>query len=180
MAAASGATTGLRGRSPVRLLPFQEQIIADLNRDDVLCILASGLGWHKILAAFLTAHARTSRSTSGPPGALIVIGATDCQRSLLRDELRRHDPAGKAPIDVTANVPAAERLEHYGDGRVCFVTTRILVVDLLSGRLAPRGVAGMAVLNAHRVRDTSGEGFAVRLLRAGGGEGFVRGFSDRP
>ena len=37
-----------------------------------------------------------------------------------------------------------------------FVTTRILVVDLLSGRLHGRHVSGIVVLNAHRVNDTSG------------------------
>jgi DNA excision repair protein ERCC-4 len=65
-----------------------------------------------------------------------------------------------------------------------FVTTRILVVDLLSGRLSPSDIAGIYVLNAHRVSDSSGEGFVVRLFRTGGSTGnttgFVRGFSDAP
>lgn len=61
-----------------------------------------------------------------------------------------------------------------------FVTTRILVVDLLSGRLSGRAVSGCVVLNAHRVTETSGEGFAVRLFRAANRNGFVRAFSDQP
>jgi len=60
------------------------------------------------------------------------------------------------------------------------VTTRILVVDLLSKRLSAAEVAGAVVMNAHRVTDTSGEGFAVRLLRAGNGAAFVRALSDQP
>jgi len=60
------------------------------------------------------------------------------------------------------------------------VTTRILVVDMLSGRLPGRWVAGVVVLNAHRVTDTSGDGFAVRLFRAANAAGFVRAFSDAP
>lgn len=60
------------------------------------------------------------------------------------------------------------------------MTTRILVVDILSGRLPGRWVAGVLVVNAHRVTDTSGDGFAVRLLRAGNPAGFVRAFSDQP
>ena len=36
-------------------------------------------------------------------------------------------------------------------------------------------------MNAHRVTDTCGEAFAVRLLRSGGNAAaFVRAFSDRP
>ena len=54
------------------------------------------------------------------------------------------------------------------------------MVDLLSDRLSGRHVAGVVVLNAHRVTDTSGEGFAVRLFRAANSNGFVRAFSDQP
>ena len=61
-----------------------------------------------------------------------------------------------------------------------FVTTRILVVDLLSGRLHGRHVSSIIVLNAHRVNDTSGEGFAVRLYRTANRNGSVRAFSDQP
>ena len=60
------------------------------------------------------------------------------------------------------------------------MTTRILVVDLLSGRLHGQHVSGIVVLNAHRVSDTSGDGFAVRLYRAANRNGFVRAFSDQP
>ena len=38
----------------------------------------------------------------------------------------------------------------------------------------------MIVVNAHRVTATSGEGFAVRLYRAGNRSGFLRAFSDQP
>jgi DNA excision repair protein ERCC-4 len=41
-------------------------------------------------------------------------------------------------------------------------------------------VAGMLILNAHNVSDTSGEGFAVRLFRKGNQRGFVRALSDQP
>ncbi len=54
------------------------------------------------------------------------------------------------------------------------------MVDLLSGRLHGQHVSGIVVLNAHRVSDTSGEGFAVRLYRAANRNGFVRAFSDQP
>lgn len=41
-------------------------------------------------------------------------------------------------------------------------------------------VAGMLVMNAHSVTDSSGEGFAVRLFRKGNQRGFVRAMSDQP
>ena len=41
-------------------------------------------------------------------------------------------------------------------------------------------VAGLLVVNAHLVQDSSGEGFAVRLFRKGNQRGFVRALSDQP
>ena len=41
-------------------------------------------------------------------------------------------------------------------------------------------VAGILVVNAHLVQDTTGEGFAVRLFRKGNQRGFVRALSDQP
>jgi DNA excision repair protein ERCC-4 len=51
---------------------------------------------------------------------------------------------------VTAEVPAAERAELYATRPALFVTTRILVVDQLSGRISADSIAGLLVLNAHR------------------------------
>lgn len=39
-------------------------------------------------------------------------------------------------------VPALQRIELYKTPACCFVTTRILVVDLLSNRVLPRNIAG--------------------------------------
>lgn len=44
----------------------------------------------------------------------------------------------------------------------------------------PLQVAGMLILNAHGVTDSSGEGFAVRLFRKGNQRGFVRALTDNP
>lgn len=51
---------------------------------------------------------------------------------------------------MTADVPAAERQALYASRSCLFVTTRILVVDQLSGRVSGDQVAGIIVLNAHR------------------------------
>ncbi len=51
---------------------------------------------------------------------------------------------------MTADVAAAERAALYASRPCLFVTTRILVVDQLSGRIAAERIAGIIVLNAHR------------------------------
>ena len=73
---------------------------------------------------------------------------------------------------------ATERVHLYSTAPNLFITTRILAVDLLTARLQHHQVAGIIVLNAHRASDDSGEGFAVRLLRAKTKTAFVRGLCD--
>ncbi|GLC66509.1 hypothetical protein PLESTF_000438200 [Pleodorina starrii] len=128
----------------------------------------------------------------GLPGCVLVLGASPWQRALITSELARHDPSLPPPVDITNEVPASERVQLYRaspGGRPLFITPRILVVDLLAHRLRGREVAGVLLLNAHRASDTSGEGFAVALLRAdcpAGGRGgagagcWVRALSDAP
>ena len=156
-----------------------------------------------------TATSTSARAAPAPPsncGCVLVLGAAPWQRQLICSELARHDPALPPPLDITNEVPAAERLALYGGGgapgRPLFITPRILVVDLLARRVRAHQMAGLLLLNAHRATDTSGEGFAVALLRAdqqqqqqqqhrgggggGGGGGlgpgrcWVRGISDVP
>ncbi|EFJ52250.1 hypothetical protein VOLCADRAFT_103253 [Volvox carteri f. nagariensis] len=107
----------------------------------------------------------------GHPGCVLVLGAGPRQRALITAELARHDPSLEAPVDITNEIPAAERVQLYRalpGGRPLFITPRILVVDLLARRLRPWEVGGLLILNAHRASDTSGEGFAVALLKAEG------------
>jgi len=84
------------------------------------------------------------------------------------------------PYDVTNEVSAGSRIELYRSKPCLFVTTRILVVDMLNARIQGQHIAGMVIMNAHRVTDSSGEAFAVRLFRMANKHGFVRAFTDQP
>jgi DNA excision repair protein ERCC-4 len=163
------------------LLPFQRAVVAQLLAEDGLAVLAPGLGLHQVAAALLRLQA-ARRADPAQRGAVLVLGATPAQRGAVRAELARArpPPPGDPPVDVTAEVPSAERARLYRSRAALFVTTRILTVDLLSGRLAGADVAGALVLNAHRATDASGEGFAVRLLRGARPGAFVRALSDAP
>ena len=74
---------------------------------------------------------------AAPRGALIIVGATPVQRTLLASEVHRLAPQSAAPVEITSEVASVERGRHYASGAACCVTTRILVVDLLSSRLRP-------------------------------------------
>ena len=90
------------------------------------------------------------------------------------------EPELLMPFDVTNEVSAAGRIHLYRSKPCLFVTTRILVVDMLNARIQGQHIAGMVIMNAHRVTDASGEAFAVRLFRMANKRGFIRAFSDQP
>ncbi|PSC75286.1 DNA repair endonuclease UVH1 [Micractinium conductrix] len=177
------------------LLPFQRALLEELLEEDGLCVLSPGLGLHQVVAALLRLQDARLHAP-GQRGVVLVLGAAPWQRDLLRRELLRIDPAIaeraaaaigaraaaalEVPAEVTNEVAAAERQALYATRSCLFVTTRILVVDQLSGRISADQIAGMVVLNAHRVTDSSGEGFAVRLYKSAAPAGVVRAFSDAP
>lgn len=170
------------------LLAFQRSIVEQMLAEDGLCVMAPGLGLHQIVAVLLRLQDVRLQNPE-QKGTAIIVGATPWQRTAIRQELARiHPPTDRAPpnggedlpAEITADIPTSERLRLYRTCSSAFVTTRILVVDFLSGRLEASDVAGLIVLSAHRVSDSSGEGFAVRLFRAGNASGFVRAFSDAP
>ena len=190
------------------MLNFQADILENAldNEEGGMYVLAPGLGTIQLVAAMLKIQDE-KRKFGGGTGVTLVIGADHTQREALVGELARVHPrdnwfgyessdkenkdAGRGesgaagvtvqnPRQVTADLPSAERLRLYDSSSCLCVTTRILVVDLLSGRLDPGHVSGIVVLNAHNVSESSGEGFVVKLYRTKGGTGFVRAFSEHP
>ncbi|GAQ83327.1 Structure-specific endonuclease ERCC1-XPF [Klebsormidium nitens] len=91
-------------------------------------------------------------------------------------------PPQTAPLlrEVDNQFSSHERLALYRGGGCLFVTSRILIVDLLNERVPLGQVSGIVVCNAHRVTETCAEAFIMRLFRAGNKRGFIRAFTDRP
>ncbi len=74
----------------------------------------------------------------------------------------------------------AAREKIYAAGGIFSVTSRILVVDMLTGLLNPETITGMVVLHADRVVATSLEAFILRIYRQKNKVGFLKAFSDNP
>lgn len=77
-------------------------------------------------------------------------------------------------------VSVATREKMYSQGGIFSVTSRILIVDFLSGLLDPAIVTGVVVLHADRVVATSLEAFILRIYRQKNKAGFLKAFSDNP
>jgi DNA excision repair protein ERCC-4 len=72
------------------------------------------------------------------------------------------------------------REKMYAHGGIFSITSRILIVDFLSGLLNPETVTGVVVLHAERVVATSLEAFILRIYRQKNKTGFLKAFSDTP
>lgn len=69
---------------------------------------------------------------------------------------------------------------HQVNGKHVLALQAMQVVDILNKRILGKQIAGVMLMNAHRVTDSSQDGFAVRLFRETNQSGFVRAFSDQP
>ncbi|KZV32244.1 hypothetical protein F511_29423 [Dorcoceras hygrometricum] len=150
------------------MVQFHQHIISDLLNEPNggLVVLSTGLGLPKLISALLSLH-------DPAQGSLLLLSASSSQRS----EIILNHPEIS---EITSELPAHHRLSLYTSGRVFFITARILIVDLLTSRLPTTSVAGIVVLNAHSLSDTSTEAFIVRILRSSNRSLYVRAFSDSP
>ncbi|CAA0841874.1 DNA repair endonuclease UVH1 [Striga hermonthica] len=149
------------------MVQFHEHIISDLLEDPTggLVVLSAGLGLPKLVSSLLSLHDPSQ-------GSVLILNASPSQKSSI-------DAASRF-ASITTDLPAHHRLSLYTSGGVFFITARILIVDLLTQRLPTTSVAGIILLNAHSLSDTSTEAFIVRIIRSSNRSVYVRAFSDRP
>lgn len=65
-------------------------------------------------------------------------------------------------------------------GGVLFITSRILVVDILRNQIPTHIITGIIVNHAHKVTDGSTEAFILRLYRERNKTGFIKALSNSP
>ncbi|KAL3817968.1 hypothetical protein ACJIZ3_003873 [Penstemon smallii] len=155
------------------MVQFHEHIISDLLEDPHggLVVLSAGLALPKLISSLLHLHHPSQ-------GSLLILNASPPQKVSIFNE---HTTNSSENISsITSELPAHNRLSLYTSGRISFITARILIVDLLTRRLPSTSVAGIVILNAHSISDTSTEAFIVRILRSTNRSLYVRAISDRP
>ncbi|KAL4570555.1 hypothetical protein LXL04_026211 [Taraxacum kok-saghyz] len=161
------------------MVQFHENIIADLLEEPSagggLVVLSSGLALHKLIAGFLHLHDTYE-------GTLLILSASPSQKHSILTSLNPNpnNESTKSPSEITSDLPAHQRLSLYSSGNAFFITSRILIVDLLTRRLPTSTVAGIILLNAHSLSETCTEAFIVRILRSSNKNLYVRAFSDKP
>ncbi|KAF2453405.1 hypothetical protein BDY21DRAFT_366959 [Lineolata rhizophorae] len=170
-------------KAPVKLslpLEFQQDAFRELRSEDQLVIIARGLGLVRLATNLLHAYDAAGSNLA------LVVGADDRENKWLGEGLAEHAARSGAPacrgltLVNTDLVSVAARERMYARGGVFSITSRILIIDFLSGLLDPATVSGVVVLHAERVVATSLEAFILRIYRQKNKAGFLKAFSDSP
>jgi len=171
-------------------LKFQQLILEDLVSDDSLLILGKGLGLEPIAANLLhTLSAPATIANVTKRSLVIVLGADDEENEKISEELTElswldddNTEDSKRPFVVirSEQYSSDKRQKLYQNGGIMSVTTRIFIVDVLSGIVNPSKITGIVVLHAERVNDLSNESFIVHMYRQKNKWGFIKALSDAP
>lgn len=117
---------------------------------------------------------------------IVIVNAEDRENAWIGEALAEHAAISMSPkargltVVNTDFTTVVMREKMYAQGGIFSITSRILVVDLLTNLLNPETITGLIVLHADRVVATSLEAFILRIYRQKNKVGFLKAFSDNP
>ncbi|KAH9281462.1 DNA repair endonuclease XPF [Echinococcus granulosus] len=152
------------------LLDYEKNILLDVNEDSCMFVCAEGLDLDTILHTIIKLH-------NDPHNLVLISNYSLPEAKYIAAKFVLENEA-YLPFIITANVSAQERLQAYRRGGVVFVSSRILVVDLLRGTMPVELVTGVLVLRCHILHESSQESFMLRLLRERNPQIFIKAFTD--
>ncbi|KAL0937574.1 DNA repair protein [Colletotrichum truncatum] len=168
---------------PVKLslpLEYQQNLFQELRNEDELVVLARGLGLMRLITNLLHSYDAAGNNL------IILVGADDRENNWIGEALAEHAAISMSPnargltVVNTDFTSVGAREKMYTRGGIFSITSRILVVDLLTNLLDTEKVTGLVVLHADRVVATSLEAFILRIYRQKNKAGFLKAFSDNP
>lgn len=145
-----------------------------------LVILARGLGLMRLVNNLLHSYDADGNNL------VIIVGAEERENAWIGESLAEQASVSKSPkarglhVVNTDMMSVGTREKLYSDGGIFSITSRILVVDLLSNLLDPKTVTGLVVLHSERIVATAIEAFIIRIYRQNNKAGFLKAFSDNP
>lgn len=154
------------------LLEFETQMFLELFQEDALVVLAKGIGLERLLINLIKTY-------NDPGNLILIIGTNSSEEEYIINKLvdLKVTPL---PKTITADVSTKDRYEVYMDGGVLFVSSRILVVDMLVERIPIDLITGIIVYRAHKILESCQEAFILRLYRMKNNKGFIKAVSASP
>ncbi|XP_022100212.1 DNA repair endonuclease XPF-like [Acanthaster planci] len=162
----SSSTTGHQ------LSEYENQMFLEIFGEDGLLLMARGLGIDRIALHILNLY-------SDPGNLVLVVNTSSSEEGYYIEELEKRG-VSTLPKVINNEYGTNERRDIYLQGGVLFVTSRILVVDMLTDRLPIDLVTGVLVFKAHKIIESCQEAFILRLYRQKNKTGFIKALSDQP
>lgn len=193
---------------PEGMLPaYLAHAFGELYAQDGLAVLGKGLGCLLLLASFVRFYAdaeeghlaclaeeeeagegnaaKKAVTTPSKLPLVLVLGLRDTERSALVTILESWGtPPELLPTMITnESGQGKDREMLYRQGGVFCITSRILIVDLLTNVATANNIDGILVAHAEQVTEQSTEAFILRIFQAQKkpfGSGFVKAFTESP
>lgn len=130
---------------------FLKSAFEELFQNDGLVVMAHNLGIKKLFAKFAQLYC-SGRNTSKSNRLIFFLNANDWV-DYVRNALIGNDEQitlASFPRVITNEIPSQERSLMYLEGGCFFITSRILIVDMLDGKVDPSLIGGMLIANAHK------------------------------
>nr|XP_039252732.1 DNA repair endonuclease XPF-like [Styela clava] len=154
------------------LLEYENQIFLDLFEESALLILCEGLGIDRIFLSLL-------RLYSDLKELVLVLNTDEFQQEYYTQRLKNLG-IKKLPIVISSDISVQERQKLYLQGGIYFMSSRILVMDLLVERIPIHLITGILIAKAHKLIEACQESFILRLYREKNKTGFIKGLTDSP
>lgn len=152
------------------MLDYENQMFLDILHEDGLLISAKGLGIETVFLNLIKVYC--------DPGNLVfVLGTNSEEETYMISELQKQNIA-HLPKIISADNSINEREHIYTEGGVLFISSRIIVVDLLKHRVPIKQITGFLMYRAHKVLESCQDGFALRLFKLENKTGFIKAFSS--
>ena len=140
------------------LLPYENQMFLELFENDGLLVMAEGLGIDRIFLNFIKLYCDQTH-------LIMIINTNEAEEKYFINKLKEMK-IDYLPTKITNETHSVnERTQAYMKGGCFFITSRILVVDLLTDRVPIELINGILVYKAHRIADNCQETFILRLFR---------------
>ncbi|KAE8450321.1 hypothetical protein EG329_006749 [Mollisiaceae sp. DMI_Dod_QoI] len=177
MSSANGDQQSVKLSLPLK---YQQELFQELRQKDELVVIARGLGLLRLVTNLLHSYDAAGNNL------ILVVGADERENGWIGEALAEHAAISMALKARGLNVVNTDvmsvgtREKMYAQGGIFSITSRILVVDLLTSLLNPETITGLVVLHADRIVATSLEAFILRIYRQRNKVGFLKAFSDNP
>jgi DNA excision repair protein ERCC-4 len=157
-------------------LGYQRDIYIEFVNDSGLLVLGEGLGSWELFKSFIECYA-------DPKVLVFVLGLEPEEEDELTVQFTAGfgELVGQVPFSVIKNdTLGSERVRIYSNGGVISVTSRIMLTDILTGRLPVFLTTGICVYRAERTTENCLEAFILHLFREQNQEGFIKAISEAP